>query len=313
METKYRIIIHGGAGTILPRHITPEKEADYHQVLKSALMAGHAVLKSGGTAIDAVAVAVADLEDCPLFNAGKGSVFTHDKKNEMDASIMDGSNLQAGAVSGVSSIKNPILAALAVMNHSEHVLLTSSGAEQFAAQQGLKLMDSSYFFTDFRYQQLLHVMESEKATLDHNVQVEVGEQKFGTVGAVALDQHGNLAAATSTGGLTNKRFGRVGDSPIIGAGTYANNKTCAVSATGYGEFFMRYVVSYDVSARMAYQGLSLAEAAKAVIETLHRAEPETGGLVAIDKDGNFCLEFNTPGMYRGFMLENGELETKIYR
>jgi len=313
METKYRIIIHGGAGTILPSQLTPEKEANYQQALKSALLAGHAILKSGGSAIEAVTVAVASLEDCPLFNAGKGSVFTHDKKNEMDASIMDGSNLQAGAVSGVSSIKNPIQAALAVMNHSEHVLLTGSGAEQFAAQQGLKLVDSSYFFTEFRYQQLLQVMESEKATLDHNVQVEVGEQKFGTVGAVALDQHGNLAAATSTGGLTNKRFGRVGDSPIIGAGTYANNKTCAVSATGYGEFFMRYVVAYDVSARMAYQGLSLAEAAKAVVETLHKAEPETGGLVAIDKDGNFSLEFNTLGMYRGYMLENGEIETKIYR
>jgi beta-aspartyl-peptidase (threonine type) len=313
METKYRIIIHGGAGTILPSQLTPEKEADYQQALKSALLAGHAILKSGGSAIEAVTVAVASLEDCPLFNAGKGSVFTHDKKNEMDASIMDGSNLQAGAVSGVSSIKNPIQAALAVMNHSEHVLLTGSGAEQFAAQQGLKLVDSSYFFTEFRHQQLLQVMESEKATLDHNVQVEVGEQKFGTVGAVALDQHGNLAAATSTGGLTNKRFGRVGDSPIIGAGTYANNETCAVSATGYGEFFMRYVVAYDVSARMAYQGLSLAEAAKAVVETLHKAEPETGGLVAIDKDGNFCLEFNTPGMYRGYMLENGEVDTKIYR
>jgi beta-aspartyl-peptidase (threonine type) len=199
------------------------------------------------------------------------------------------------------------------MNHSEHVLLTGVGAEQFAAQQGLKLVDTSYFFTEFRYQQLLQIMESEKATLDHNVQVETGEQKFGTVGAVALDQYGNIAAATSTGGLTNKRFGRVGDSPIIGAGTYANNQTCAVSATGYGEYFMRYVVAYDVAARMAYQGLSLHEAAKAVVETLQKAEPETGGLIAIDRNGNFCLEYNTPGMYRGYMLENGNIFTGIYK
>lgn len=313
METKYRIVIHGGAGTILPSQLTAEKEKEYHSALNAALLAGHNLLKTGATAVDAVVAAVTSLEDCPLFNAGRGSVFTHDKRNEMDASIMAGHNLHAGAVSGVSHIKNPIQAALAVMNHSDHVLLTGLGAEQFAAQQGLKLVDTSYFFTEFRYQQLLQIMASEKATLDHNVQVETGEQKFGTVGAVALDQLGNIAAATSTGGLTNKRFGRVGDSPIIGAGTYANNQTCAVSATGYGEFFMRYVVAYDVAARMAYQGLSLQEAAKAVVETLHQAEPETGGLVAIDQAGNFCLEFNTPGMYRGYMLENGDIFTGIYR
>jgi beta-aspartyl-peptidase (threonine type) len=233
----------------------------------------------------------------------------------MDASIMDGKTLKAGAVAGVKNIKNPVNLALKVMQESENVLLTGEGAEKFAALHGVKQVESSYFYTDFRYQQLMQIIDTHKSQLDHNVQVPIGEdnKKFGTVGAVALDINGNLAAATSTGGLTNKKFGRVGDSPIIGAGTYANNETCAVSATGQGETFIRFVVAYDISCLMAYKGLSLSEACKTVISKIDIADPECGGVIALDAKGNFCFEFNTPGMYRGWMGQNGLPETMIYR
>lgn len=316
MSIPVRILVHGGAGTILPSAMTPQSEAGYKSGLARALSAGYALLAEGAPALFAVEAAVKVLEDNPLFNAGKGAVFTHDKKHELDAAIMDGNTLKAGAVAGVTYVKNPVELALKVLQKSDFVMLSGEGAEKFADLQGVKRVDSSYFYTDMRYQQLLAIMDSGKAKLDHNVDTAAQPQrtgKFGTVGAVALDIHGNLAAATSTGGLTNKRFGRIGDSPIIGAGTYANNKTCAVSATGNGETFIRNVVAYDVSCLMEYKGLSLPEACKTVIEKIHMQDPECGGLIALDAAGRFCLEFNTPGMYRGFMVEAGKAETFIYR
>lgn len=316
METRFRMLIHGGAGTILPSAMTSEKEAEYRLGLQKALEAGHLVLSKSGPALLAVEAAVKVLEDNPLFNAGKGSVFTHDKKHEMDASIMDGKHLKAGAVASVSTIKNPISLALKVMRESDHVMLVGEGAQKFAAQHGVKQVESSYFYTEFRYMQLMQIIDSEKAQLDHNVHVHdpiENNQKFGTVGAVALDQEGNLAAATSTGGLTNKRFGRVGDSPIIGAGTYANNATCAISATGQGETFIRNVVAYDISCLMQYKGLSLAEACKTVIQKIDVQDPECGGVIGMDVFGNHCFEFNTVGMYRGLILENGLAQTAIYK
>lgn len=316
MANPFKLLIHGGAGTLLPGAMTEEKELAYRDGLAKALEAGYAILKDGGPSLIAVELAVKVLEDNPLFNAGKGAVFTHDKKHEMDASIMDGQTLNAGAVAGVTNIKNPVNLALKVMQDSNYVLLTGEGAQAFAAQHGVKQIETSYFYTDFRYQQLLQIMDTNQSALDHNVAVPIQEEthkKYGTVGAVALDKNGNLAAATSTGGLTNKRFGRVGDSPIIGAGTYANNETCAVSATGQGETFIRYVVAYDISCLMAYKGLSLSEACKTVIDKINIADPECGGIIALDAVGNFCFEFNTPGMYRGIIHENGLPETAIYR
>jgi beta-aspartyl-peptidase (threonine type) len=316
MNFPFRILVHGGAGTILPSSMTPQLEADYRKGLANALEAGFALLAEGAPGLLAVEAAVKSLEDNPLFNAGKGAVFTHEKKHELDAAIMDGKTLKAGAVAGIANVKNPINLAMKVLRESDFVLLSGEGAEKFAAQHGVKRVDSSYFFTDFRYQQLLQVIDSDKAQLDHNVKVPQdpeNSKKYGTVGAVALDQFGNLAAATSTGGLTNKRFGRIGDSPIIGAGTYANNKTCAISATGNGETFIRNVVAYDVSCLMEYKGLSLPDACKTVVEKINLQDPECGGLIAVDVQGNFCLEFNTPGMYRGFMLEQGKPETFIYK
>lgn len=316
MPRTCKLLIHGGAGTILPEAMTAEKEIAYRSGLSKALETGYSILSAGGPALLAVEAAVKVLEDNPLFNAGKGAVFTHDKKHELDASIMDGKTLRAGAVAGVTNIKNPINLALKVMRDSDYVMLTGEGAQQFAAQHGVKQIETSYFYTELRYQQLLQVIDSEKSVLDHNVVVPVlGEdhKKFGTVGAVALDMEGNLAAATSTGGLTNKRYGRVGDSPIIGAGTYANNETCAISATGQGETFIRHVVAYDISCLMAYKGLSLAEACKTVVEKIQKADPECGGVIALDANGNFCFEFNTVGMYRGFIQEEGRAQTFIFR
>lgn len=316
MSISCKLLIHGGAGTILPESMTPEKEAAYRGGLSKALEAGYAILSGGGPALLAVEEAVKVLEDNPLFNAGKGAVFTHDKKHELDAAIMDGKTLKAGAVAGVTNIKNPVNLALKVMRDSDYVLLTGEGAQQFAAQHGVKQIETSYFYTDLRYQQLLQIIDSKKSVLDHNVAVpQLGEdhKKFGTVGAVALDSEGNLAAATSTGGLTNKQFGRVGDSPIIGAGTYANNETCAISATGQGETFIRHVVAYDISCLMAYRGLSLGEACKLVVEKINKADPECGGVIALDAKGNFCFEFNTIGMYRGFIDQVGGAQTAIFR
>ncbi|HRH35711.1 MAG TPA: isoaspartyl peptidase/L-asparaginase [Catalimonadaceae bacterium] len=316
MSIPCKLLIHGGAGTILPEAMSPEKESAYRGGLSKALEAGYSILAGGGPALLAVEEAVKVLEDNPLFNAGKGAVFTHDKKHELDAAIMDGKTRMAGAVAGVTNIKNPVNLALKVMRDSDYVLLTGEGAQQFAAQHGVTQIETSYFYTDLRYQQLLQIIDSNKSVLDHNVAVsELGEdhKKFGTVGAVALDSEGNLAAATSTGGLTNKRFGRVGDSPIIGAGTYANNETCAISATGNGETFIRHVVAYDISCLMAYRGVSLAEACKLVVEKINKADPECGGVIALDSKGNFCFEFNTIGMYRGLIEQEGRAQTAIFR
>ncbi len=293
---QWAIVIHGGAGTILKKNLTPETEKLYNQKLNEALEAGATVLENGGTSLDAVTAAITTMEDSPLFNAGKGAVFTAEGKNEMDASIMDGSNINAGAVAGVQTIKNPILAAREVMENSKHVILQGEGADIFAKEHGLEIEDSSYFFTQRRW-------ESFK---------KVNKNKFGTVGAVALDIHGNLAAGTSTGGMTNKMKGRVGDSPIIGAGTYADNESCAVSATGHGEYFIRNVVAYDIAALMKYSGVSLEEASNYVIMKKLKDQNAEGGIIALDKAGNFVMTFNTKGMYRGYKNSNGFEEVLIY-
>lgn len=292
-----RLAIHGGAGTILRSSMTTELQTEYEQGLQDALDAGYKVLQAGGSAVDAVQAAVVSLEDFPLFNAGKGAVFNNAGAHEMDASIMDGSNLKAGASSGTSNVKNPVLLARAIMDNSEHVLLCGKGAEQFAKQQGLAFADDAYFYNQHRYEQWQQALKEDIISLDHN------DKKFGTVGAVALDKQGNLAAATSTGGMTNKKFGRMGDSPIIGAGTYANNNTCAISCTGHGELFIRTVVAYDISCLMEYKGLSLQEACDIVVHDKLVKIGGEGGLVAIDKHGNICLPFNSEGMYRGYATE----------
>lgn len=301
-----RLAIHGGAGTILRSSMTAELQQQYEQGLQDALQAGYSVLQSGGSAVDAVQAAVVSLEDFPLFNAGRGSVFNNIGRHEMDASIMDGKNIDAGAVSGISHVKNPVLLARTVMDKSEHVLLCGQGAEQFAKQQGLQFEDDAYFYVQHRYEQWQQALKEDSISLDHN------DKKFGTVGAVALDANGNLAAATSTGGMTNKKFGRMGDSPIIGAGIYANNNTCAISCTGHGELFIRSVVAYDISCLMEYKGLSLKEACDVVVhDKLVKIQGE-GGLVAIDKHGNIELPFNSEGMYRGYATEN-ERKVMIYK
>lgn len=301
-----RLAIHGGAGTILRSSMTAELQQQYELGLQDALQAGYSVLQSGGSAVDAVQAAVVSLEDFPLFNAGRGSVFNNVGGHEMDASIMDGSNLMAGAVSGISHVKNPVLLARTIMDKSEHVLLCGQGAEQFAKQQGLQFEDDAYFYVQHRYEQWQQALKEDSISLDHN------DKKFGTVGAVALDANGNLAAATSTGGMTNKKFGRMGDSPIIGAGTYANNNTCAISCTGHGELFIRSVVAYDISCLMEYKGLSLKEACDVLVhDKLVKIQGE-GGLVAIDKYGNIELPFNSEGMYRGYATEN-ERKVMIYK
>lgn len=300
---EYVLVIHGGAGTILKENMTPEQEEEYYKALQKALAAGEEVLKNNGTAMGAVMMAVMTMEDSPLFNAGKGSVFNENGVNEMDAAVMDGSNLKAGAVASVHTIKNPILAAYAVMAETEHVMLIGEGAEKFAAEQELAIEEPSYFFTENRWQAYLEAKENAE---------KIAGEKFGTVGAVALDLHGNLAAATSTGGRTYKMEGRVGDSPIIGAGTYADNETCAISATGHGEFFIRNVVAYDISALMKYKGYTLQQAADTVIMKKLKGQGADGGIIAVDKDGNFTMTFNTPGMYRGYINSYGEMEILIY-
>lgn len=305
---EYVLVIHGGAGVITKENMSPEKETAYLEALNQALDIGRDILSSGGSSLDAVASTVVFMENNALFNAGKGSVFNHEGHNEMDASIMDGRQLMAGAVGGVRHIKNPILAARAVLEKSEHVLLTGAGAEKFAIEQGIDTVDPSYFFTQSRWDALQDMLEADPGSteLDHS------DRKHGTVGAVALDQNGNLAAATSTGGMTNKRYNRIGDSPIIGAGTYANNVTCAVSCTGHGEFFIRFAVAHDVSAQMMYGGRSLQESGDYIIhETLVQAGG-TGGLISVDKNGNIHMPFNTAGMYRGFIKPDIR-EVKIYK
>lgn len=300
---EYVLAIHGGAGTILKENMTPEQEDEYYRALQKALAAGENVLKENGTAMGAVMMAIMSMEDSPLFNAGKGSVFNENGVNEMDAAVMDGESHKAGAVASVHTIKNPILAAYAVMTETEHVMLIGDGAEKFAAEQELTIEEPSYFFTENRWQAYLKAKENAENRKD---------EKFGTVGAVALDLHGNLAAATSTGGMTYKMQGRVGDSPIIGAGTYADNETCAISATGHGEFFIRNVVAYDISALMKYKGYTLQQAADTVIMKKLKKQGAEGGIIAVDKDGNFTMTFNTPGMYRGYINSYGEFEILIF-
>lgn len=306
----YGIAIHGGAGTITRSLLTPEKEKAYRQSLSEALAAGENILRAGGSAMDAVIAAVVSLEDCPLFNAGRGSVFTAEGFHEMDASLMRGDNLDAGAVAGVSGVKNPVLLAKVIMEKSDHVLLAGKGAEAFAREQGLVFETESYFHDEFRWNQLQEAKREGRVQLDHTAPED---RKFGTVGAVARDKNGHLAAATSTGGMTNKKFNRIGDSPVIGAGTYANNTTCAVSCTGHGEFFIRAVVAYDISCLMEYKGLTLQQACQVVVmDKLVKIGGE-GGLIAIDHTGQIELPFNSEGMYRGFVKEGEMPVVNIYR
>ncbi|NJW53888.1 isoaspartyl peptidase/L-asparaginase family protein [Salinimicrobium oceani] len=314
----FGIVIHGGAGTILKENMSDSLEQVYRAKLEEAIRTGHEILANGGTALEAVQRTINVMEDSPLFNAGKGAVFTNEGTNELDASIMDGSNLNAGAIAGVTTIKNPINLAYEVMVNSEHVMLAGKGAERFAQEQGVEIVDPQYFFTENRYNSLQRIREQEKSQLDHDAQKTaftdpfIKDSKFGTVGCAALDKHGNLAAGTSTGGMTNKRYNRIGDAPIIGAGTYANNKTVAVSSTGWGEFFIRGMVAYDISALMEYKGLSLEEAAKEVIQKKIPALGGDGGIIAIDHQGNVAMEFNTAGMYRAKMDRDGTLKIGIY-
>ncbi|WP_191858526.1 isoaspartyl peptidase/L-asparaginase family protein [Hanstruepera ponticola] len=314
---EFAIVIHGGAGTILRENMSPEKEAAYIAKLEEAIRLGHNILKNGGSSLDAVEKTINILEDSPLFNAGKGAVFTNAGTNELDASIMDGKTLNAGASAGTKTVRNPINLARAVMEKSPHVMLSGLGAETFAQEQGLKIVDSSYFYTENRYKSLKSVKdyESKKQAEDKTAFYDpiIKDSKFGTVGCVALDKNGNLAAGTSTGGMTNKRWGRIGDAPIIGAGTYANNNTCAVSSTGWGEFFIRAMVAYDISALMDYKGVTLQEAAKEVIQKKVPELGGDGGIIAIDKHGNITMEFNTAGMYRASMNDKGELYVGIYK
>lgn len=321
----FGLVIHGGAGTILKKNMTDSLEKAYRLKLEEAVRAGYTVLAKGGTSMQAVTAAIKIMENSPLFNAGKGAVFTHEKTNELDASVMDGRTLNAGAISGVTSIKNPIDLAVAVMDKSEHVMLSGKGAEQFARAQGFAITDPSYFYTQRRMRSLENAIQRETTELDHDGENKVShneqnfqdpfikDQKFGTVGCVALDTFGNLAAGTSTGGMTNKRYNRIGDAPIIGAGTYANNATCAVSSTGWGEYFMRAVVAHDISARMEYKNISLKQAANEVIQGKLTDMGGTGGIVSIDKNGNVAMDFNTSGMYRAHMNAAGDLEVKIYK
>lgn len=302
---KFGIAIHGGAGTIKKSTMTSFNETQYTTELQHALIAGYTILEKGGTAIDAVENAVRLLEDCPLFNAGRGSVFTSDGSHEMDASIMCGATLNAGAVAGVRGVRNPVLLARQVMDKSEYVFLCGNGAAQFGREQGVVFEDDKYFYTDNRYRQWSALKESDHALLDHD-----SDKKFGTVGAVATDSYGNVAAATSTGGLTNKRYGRLGDSAVIGAGNYANNKTCAVSCTGYGEYFIRSVVAYDVASLMEYRQLSLREACQVALERLSTIGGE-GGFIAADGNGNLELVFNTEGMYRAYASSDETVGIKV--
>ena len=305
------LAVHGGAGTIARELMTPAREKAYRDALELALKRGHAVLKEGGAALDAVEAAVRALEDSPHFNAGKGSVFNADGQHEMDASLMNGSDLRAGAVAGVQNVKNPITLARRVMEKSSHVLISGSGAFEFAHKQKIELEDDQYFFDQFRYDQWKETVGTDNYKLDHSVSDK--EKKFGTVGAVALDAHGHLAAATSTGGMTNKKWQRIGDSPIIGAGTYANDATCAVSCTGHGESFIRAVAAHDVHALMAYKGLSLQEAVRVVVHEKLPPLDGDGGLIAVDRGGNIVLDFNCSGMYRGQMGADGVFHTAIFR
>lgn len=302
------IAIHGGAGTLVRSEMSAEQEEKYIQALEECLDEGYNIIARGGSSLDAVATAVKALEDCELFNAGRGAVFTHEGTHEMDAAIMSGLDLRAGAVAGVSNVRNPVQLAKAIMNQGDFVFLYGAGAEDFAKKLGLAFEEDIYFFTQQRWNQLLQIRGTTGMELDHG-----SNKKMGTVGAVALDQSGNLAAATSTGGMTNKRYHRIGDSPVIGSGTYANNQTCAISCTGHGEYFIRFVVAYDISCLMEYGGMTLEAACeKVVMDKLVKIGGE-GGLVAIDHQGNICLPFNSEGMYRAKRSLGETAEVAIYK
>lgn len=312
-EAPIAIVIHGGAGTISRDSMTAEREREIRGVLEKAIRAGYEVLERDGAAVDAVTATITILEDAPQFNAGRGAVLTSESRVEMDASIMTGHDLGAGAIAGVRGVRHPILAARAVLEHSPHVLLAGKGAEAFAREQGLEFMPESWFHTEFRLEQLRRIKAREAANTesvasDHSPD----DEWFSTVGTVALDRAGNLAAGTSTGGTANKRFGRIGDSPIIGAGTYADNRSCAVSATGHGEYFIRHVVAYNICARMLHAGETLARSADAVVNGILAEEGGDGGVIALDAQGNIATPFNTPGMYRATIDREGNLEVKIY-
>ena len=313
MKTTPVIAIHGGAGTIASVASDSSAAQPYRDALHAVVSAAQAALLRGASALDAVCIAVELLEDCPLFNAGHGAVFTHDETHELDAAVMNGADLRAGAVAGVSRIRRPVRAARAVMADGAHVLLGGAGAEAFAREHGLEMVDPSYFSTEARRQQLKLARVADRVALDHDGAPLVEGSKFGTVGAVALDMHGHLAAATSTGGMTNKRVGRIGDSPQIGAGTYADDLTAAVSCTGSGEMFIRAVAAYDVCARMRYAGQSLQEACDAVVMQTLPAIDGRGGLIAVDRLGNVCLPFNTEGMYRAHARGAEAPQTAIHR
>src|SRR5678815_577884 len=314
--SKFTIAIHGGAGTILREHMTADLEVAYTEGLKVAVDAGFAVLEQGGAAVNAVKAAIVVLEDNILFNAGRGSVFTKKGVQEMDAAIMNGATLEAGAVAGVRNVRNPIMLATEVMLHSNHVFLSGKGANDFAIKQGVKLEPDEYFFSQFRYDQWKSIRDSDNYSLDHThqrLEELMRDKKFGTVGAVACDMQGNIAAATSTGGMTNKKYGRIGDTPIIGAGTYANNKTCAISCTGHGEPFIRAVAAYDVSCLMEYKGMSLREAMNEVVNVKLPAMEGEGGMIGVDAKGNMALIFNSAGMYRAAKSSDGTALVSIYK
>jgi beta-aspartyl-peptidase (threonine type) len=307
MSKKFAVAIHGGAGTISKKYLTPDLEKQYTAGLGEAIDGAYAILETGGSALLAVEFAVRSLENNILFNAGRGSVFTNEGKHEMDAAIMDGKTLKAGACAAVSNVRNPIILARCIMQSNEQVFLCGKGAEDFARTYRLHFENDNYFFSQFRYEQWDKIRHTNETQLDHV------EDELGTVGAVAVDKEGNLAAATSTGGMTNKRFGRVGDTPVIGSGTYANNSTCAVSCTGHGEYFLRYVAAYDISCLMEYKGMSLKEACEFVINKKLKDAGGEGGLIAVDANTNIELVFNSRGMYRGSRVEGEEAVVKIFR
>lgn len=312
----HTLVIHGGAGTIVKDDMTPELEKAYIDGLRDALSAGFAVLEEGGTAVNAVKAALVVLEDHILFNAGRGAVFTKKGVQEMDAAIMDGSSLAAGAVAGIRNVRNPIELAAEVMRNSNHVFLSGKGANDFAIKQGIKLEPDEYFFSQFRYDQWKAIRDSDRYSLDHthlHLEELMRDKKFGTVGAVACDAQGHLAAATSTGGMTNKKYGRIGDSPLIGIGTYANDATCAISCTGHGEMFIRAVASYDVSCLMEYRQLSLHEAMDVVVNKKLKSLNGEGGMIGVDGKGQHAMVFNSAGMYRAYKNSRGETDVLIYR
>lgn len=312
-NAKFSIAIHGGAGTITRESMTPERERAYTAKLTEAINAGHAVLANGGTSMDAVVTAVQIMEDSPLFNSGRGAVYNWDGVHELDASIMNGATREAGAVASVKTVKSPIALARKIMEESVHVMLSGEGAETFAKEQGLELVDNSYFNTEWRYESLQRMKKQVGNPQDKQAWATMDDNfKYGTVGAVALDKQGNLAAATSTGGMTGKRYGRVGDSPIIGAGTWADNASCAVSATGHGEYFIRYQVAADICSRMKYQQLDVVTAGDTVIHDVLLPAGGTGGVIIVDKDGNVHMPFNTEGMYRAKRVANQPVEVAIY-